>query len=507
MSKVYNEVKKKRQHVHARSVVELHFWNSQSNAPLEIPLSLLAGKGPQFFLDELLNHAMTHISFDEEQMELLSLHFIFRGRRLNYNGIKFIEQNAEKMPVTIIHVELNFNYEKVADYVLEIKQLLVNLTSSHNAAFVRIETVKVKYDRIMKHYIKNARALEYRLEKLLEEKEYAVVDRDYSRADAVTKDIEKVSANLDRLQNIIDGHFPASDDEEQGLKYLREYNDEIQSKSKAFDAQQRRFLKTLEQNVDKIIGSFKKFLREDNDTKDEYEGILNLLETSVDRAYQDARATIHDKVRRLEADMTTKAAQGDYAAAAEIKEKFEAAKAHRQRVDDYSLAGALDIYSRYRQFLLPGAPKNHAAVHAAEFNGNFEYDFILNCRHILKTVNDRLNANLDSLRVYLEKLTRYKVFAVELDVLKPPVDELELIGLGISPIKQRPHNVPQKQLDLRRSALKNERSGSAQKRPDSVPKQLFATHRENQGYSNRNTNRNKPAPHLRHSSRKPQQSR
>ena len=55
------------------------------------------------------------------------------------------------------------------------------------------------------------------------------------------------------------------------------------------------------------------------------------------------------------------------------------------------------------------------------------------------------------------------------------------IGLGISPIKQRPHNVPQKQLDLRRSALKNERSGSAQKRPDSVPKQLFATHRENQG--------------------------
>ena len=113
MSKVYNEVKKKRQHVHARSVVELHFWNSQSNAPLEIPLSLLAGKGPQFFLDELLNHAMTHISFDEEQMELLSLHFIFRGRRLNYNGIKFIEQNAEKMPVTIIHVELNFNYEKV----------------------------------------------------------------------------------------------------------------------------------------------------------------------------------------------------------------------------------------------------------------------------------------------------------------------------------------------------------------------------------------------------------
>ena len=91
-------------------------------------------------------------------------------------------------------------YQQVADYVLEIKQLLVNLTSSHNAAFVRIETVKVKYDRIMKHYIKNARALEYRLEKLLEEKEYAVVDRDYSRADAVTKDIEKVSANLDRLQ-------------------------------------------------------------------------------------------------------------------------------------------------------------------------------------------------------------------------------------------------------------------------------------------------------------------
>ena len=33
----------------------------------------------------------------------------------------------------------------------------------------------------------------------------------------------------------------------------------------------------------------------------------------------------------------------------QIKEKFEAAKAHRQRVDDYSLAGALDIYSRYRQ--------------------------------------------------------------------------------------------------------------------------------------------------------------
>lgn len=58
------------------------------------------------------------------------------------------------------------------------------------------------------------------------------------------------------------------------------------------------------------------------------------------------------------------------------------------------------------KFLLPGAPTNHAAVHAAEFNGNFEYDFILNCRHILATVNGRLNANLDSLRVYLEKLTR-----------------------------------------------------------------------------------------------------
>ena len=44
---------------------------------------------------------------------------------------------------------------QVADYVQEIKQQLVNLSSSHAATFVRIEAVKVKYDRIMRQYVQN----------------------------------------------------------------------------------------------------------------------------------------------------------------------------------------------------------------------------------------------------------------------------------------------------------------------------------------------------------------
>jgi len=108
------------------------------------------------------------------------------------------------------------------------------------------------------------------------------------------------------------------------------------------------------------------------------------------------------------------------------------------------------------------------------------------------------------------------------------------VGLGISPIKQRPHNVQQKQLDLRRSVVQQERVGTGlHQQSDQVPKQLFATHQGNAGsvclcrvcarnrqpddsrfvvhpprpetfvtfrYSNRNTNRSKPAPHLRASS-------
>jgi len=166
----------------------------------------------------------------------------------------------------------------VADHVLEIKQKLVNLTSSHSAAFVRIESLKVKYDRIMKHYVKNARALEYRLDKLLEAKEYAVSDRDYKKASDLTQDIAEVSANLSRLQRIVNGDFEGITNE-QGVKYLRDYNDEIQSKAVKFENQKQQFLRTLERNVDKIIGSFKRFLREDNDTKDEFEvcGRLHML--------------------------------------------------------------------------------------------------------------------------------------------------------------------------------------------------------------------------------------
>ncbi len=52
------------------------------------------------------------------------------------------------------------------------------------------------------------------------------------------------------------------------------------------------------------------------------------------------------QARRLEVEMTSRAAQGDFAGAAEVKERFDAAAAHRQRVDEYTLAGALDIYSR-----------------------------------------------------------------------------------------------------------------------------------------------------------------
>ena len=59
------------------------------------------------------NRAVDHMSFTPEQMELLSLQFVFRGRTLNYNGIRFIEQFAGKAPVTIVHVQLNFNEERV----------------------------------------------------------------------------------------------------------------------------------------------------------------------------------------------------------------------------------------------------------------------------------------------------------------------------------------------------------------------------------------------------------
>jgi len=117
MSKVYSAVKKKRQDVASRSVVELHFSNSQANAALEVSLSELSGKGPQQFLDSLYDRAMAHISRSKEDLELLSLRFIFRGRSLNYNGIKFIEQYAEVSPVTVVHVELSFNYERVRLFV------------------------------------------------------------------------------------------------------------------------------------------------------------------------------------------------------------------------------------------------------------------------------------------------------------------------------------------------------------------------------------------------------
>ncbi len=118
MAAVYSSVEKHRQDVAARSVVELHFWNSQATPALEVPLSVLAAKGPQFFLDALYAHAMAHLDLEPDQVELLSLHFLFRGRRLNYNGIKFIEQGSAKTPVTIVHVELNFNYERVRAFVV-----------------------------------------------------------------------------------------------------------------------------------------------------------------------------------------------------------------------------------------------------------------------------------------------------------------------------------------------------------------------------------------------------
>ena len=185
----------------------------------------------------------------------------------------------------------------------------------------------------------------------------------------------------------------------------------------------------------------------------------------------------------------------------QTKDQFTEAAALRDDVDQWTLNGALESYSKYRQAHLPGK-LNVSTVLPDQLNSHFEYDFLLNCKYILATVNGRLEANIDSLGVYLEKLTRYKVFVVEQDALIPPVDELELIGLGISPIKQRPHNVPQKHIDLRRSAIKSDRKniGSRKKKPDTVPKQLFATHKdENGGYRNRNTNRHRPAPHLRHS--------
>ena len=103
--------------------------------------------------------------------------------------------------------------------------------------------------------------------------------------------------------------------------------------------------------------------------------------------------------------------------------------------------------------MLPGARTDLAGVYAEEFNGKHEYDFIMNCRCILGKIKTRLQNNLDSLRVYTEKLVRcvkltlfthrqytsgllravcaemcsYKVFAMDLDVLKPPIDEIELV--------------------------------------------------------------------------------
>ncbi len=102
-----------------------------------------------------------------------------------------------------------------------IKQQLTNLTTSHAAAFVRIECIKVKYDRIMKHYVKNLRVLEFRLQKLLEAKEFAVADRDYARAEAVTQDAAQVKESLHTLQMIVDGHFQDLRDDDQGVKCVR----------------------------------------------------------------------------------------------------------------------------------------------------------------------------------------------------------------------------------------------------------------------------------------------
>ena len=110
---VYSAVKKQQEQINQNSVVELHFSNSKENPPLEISLADLVGNGPQNFLDTLYESAMTHINFTKEQMELLSLHFIFRGRTLNYNGIKFITQSAKDTPVAIVHVQLDYNYERV----------------------------------------------------------------------------------------------------------------------------------------------------------------------------------------------------------------------------------------------------------------------------------------------------------------------------------------------------------------------------------------------------------
>ena len=114
--------------------------------------------------------------------------------------------------------------DQVEDYVQQVKQQLVNLTSAHATFYARIETVKVKYDRIMKHYVKNSKALEYRLKKLMEAKEYAVQDRAYRKAEHLTNDIAVVSADLHRLQTIINGNFHDVEDEEQGVKYVHMYS-------------------------------------------------------------------------------------------------------------------------------------------------------------------------------------------------------------------------------------------------------------------------------------------
>ena len=112
---VYSAVKKKKEMVHQQCVVELHFSNSRENPPLEISLADLLGKGPQHFLALLEESALAHVNFSEEQLQLLTLNFIFRGRLLNYNGVKFISQEAKQMRVVIIHVHLDYNYEKVCD--------------------------------------------------------------------------------------------------------------------------------------------------------------------------------------------------------------------------------------------------------------------------------------------------------------------------------------------------------------------------------------------------------
>jgi hypothetical protein len=58
---------------------------------------------------------------------------------------------------------------------------------------------------------------------------------------------------------------------EHRLRYLREYSNEIAEKTAAFGAAKEKFDAFLQLNVDKLIKSFKRFLREDADTKKEYE--------------------------------------------------------------------------------------------------------------------------------------------------------------------------------------------------------------------------------------------